>query len=196
MLYKLLRYSVLVVFLATLVGACSQKRRSAPVAAPDNSGTTISSSAAADSAERAAADARARAERERAEREREAMALRERLEARIYFNVDRSDLTAQSRAVLDEKVQILRNVPESRIRITGHADERGADEYNFALGQRRAAAARRYLAQHGIDASRIEINSLGEEEHVCTESAESCWSLNRRDDFQVTNWASIASRRD
>ena len=193
MAYRGLRTLVLLIVVPLSAG-CTRKRPAATVAVPDNRGTIVSS-AASDSAQRAAADARAQAERDRAERERRAMALRERLETRIYFNLDRSDLTAQSRAVLDEKVQILQSVPESRIRVIGHADERGSDEYNLALGQRRAAAARRYLAQHGIDASRIEIASLGEEEPVCSESTEACWSRNRRDDFHVTTWAPLASRR-
>ena len=194
MLHRYLRTAVLLTLLATLTSACSRKRSAIPASTPATQSSTGAS--ASDSAERAAAEARAQAERARAEREREAMALRGRLETRIYFNVDRSDLTSQSRAILDEKVQILSNVPESRIRITGHADERGADEYNLALGQRRAAAARRYLAQHGIAASRIEIVSLGEEEPVCSESTESCWSRNRRDEFHVTTWTPLASRRD
>lgn len=193
MSYRFVRPSILLVLFGTLTTACSRNRRPAPEVAPTNTSTTTNSYAA-DSARRAAEDARAQAERERAERERQAMALRDRLETRIYFNLDRSDLTAQSRTVLDEKVEILRNVPESRIRITGHADERGADEYNMALGQRRAAAARRYLAQHGIDASRIETVSLGEEEPVCTEAGESCWSRNRRDEFRVTTWTPLAAR--
>jgi peptidoglycan-associated lipoprotein len=192
MRYQHVRSVALVALLGTLAGACSRKKSTTPAPMPTNTSTTISNDAS--ESDRAAAEARARAERERAEAERRAMALRERMETRIYFNLDRSDLTSQARAILDEKVEILRSVPESRIRITGHADERGADEYNMALGQRRAAAARRYLAQHGIDVNRIETVSLGEEEPVCTEAGESCWSRNRRDEFHITTWAPLASR--
>lgn len=70
--------------------------------------------------------------------------------------------------------------------ISGHADERGSDEYNLALGQRRAVAAKRYLVDHGIDATRLGVVSYGEEHPVCTASAEACWSKNRRAEFEIT----------
>ena len=73
-----------------------------------------------------------------------------------------------------------------KIRIAGHTDSRGSDEYNLALGQRRAAAAKRYLTDRGIDASRIEIVSFGEERGTCSDEDESCWSRNRRDEFEIT----------
>jgi peptidoglycan-associated lipoprotein len=73
-----------------------------------------------------------------------------------------------------------------RIRISGHTDNRGSDEYNLALGQRRAAAAKRYLTDRGIDGGRIEIVSFGEERPKCTSDDESCWSDNRRDEFEIT----------
>ena len=72
-----------------------------------------------------------------------------------------------------------------RIRIEGNADERGSDEYNLALGQRRAAAAKRYLVERGIDASRFDLVSYGEERPVCTDHNEDCWQRNRRDDFVI-----------
>ena len=71
------------------------------------------------------------------------------------------------------------------MRATGHADERGSDEYNLALGQRRAAAAKRYLTQNGIDAARLEVDSLGEERPVCFSSDEDCRARNRRVDFEI-----------
>ena len=63
--------------------------------------------------------------------------------------------------------------------------ERGSDEYNLALGQRRAAAAKRYLVERGIDASRFDLVSYGEERPVCTDHNEDCWQRNRRDDFVI-----------
>ena len=72
-----------------------------------------------------------------------------------------------------------------RIRIEGNADERGSDEYNLALGQRRAASAKRYLVDHGIAADRFDLVSYGEERPVCTEHNEACWQQNRRDDFRI-----------
>jgi peptidoglycan-associated lipoprotein len=73
-----------------------------------------------------------------------------------------------------------------RLRITGHTDDRGADEYNLALGQRRAAAAKRFLTQRDVDAARVEIASVGEERPVCTEETEACWARNRRAEFTIT----------
>jgi peptidoglycan-associated lipoprotein len=73
-----------------------------------------------------------------------------------------------------------------RIRIAGHTDEQGSDEYNLALGQRRAAAAKRYLTQHDVDAGRIEIARFGEEQPTCAESEERCWARNRRAEFTIT----------
>ena len=108
------------------------------------------------------------------------------LTATIYFDYDRSDITDDSRAKLDAKVPVLTQNTAVRIRIAGHTDSRGSDEYNLALGQRRAAAAKRYLTDRGIDGSRIEIVSFGEERPTCTDESEGCWSRNRRDEFEIT----------
>jgi peptidoglycan-associated lipoprotein len=75
--------------------------------------------------------------------------------------------------------------PGIRLRISGHADSRGSDEYNLALGQRRASAAKRYLTDRGIDAGRIDVTSRGEESPTCTEESEGCWSQNRRGEFEI-----------
>ena len=136
-----------------------------------------------------ACDAACEAERRRAEEEarRRAMeASRNALTATIYFDYDRSDITDDARAKLDAKVPVLTQNTGIRIRIAGHTDSRGSDEYNLALGQRRAAAAKRYLTDRGIDAARIEIVSFGEERPTCTAEDESCWSQNRRDEFEIT----------
>jgi peptidoglycan-associated lipoprotein len=112
-------------------------------------------------------------------------AAREALLAKLYFDFDRSELRDDQRSVLDAKLPVLRANPGVRIRIEGNADERGSDEYNIALGMKRAQTARKYLVDHGIDASRIEIISNGEERPVCQEHDESCWSQNRRDEFVI-----------
>ena len=108
------------------------------------------------------------------------------LTATVYFDYDRSDITDDTRAKLDAKVPVLTQNTGVRIRISGHTDSRGSDEYNLALGQRRAAAAKRYLTDRGIDGSRIEIVSFGEERPTCTDESEGCWSRNRRDEFEIT----------
>ena len=108
------------------------------------------------------------------------------LTATVYFDLDKSDITDDTRTKLDAKVPVLTQNSTVKIRIAGHTDSRGSDEYNLALGQRRAAAAKRYLTDRGIDASRIEIVSFGEERGTCSDEDESCWSRNRRDEFEIT----------
>lgn len=103
----------------------------------------------------------------------------------IYFDFDKSDIRSDAAATLDRKVPWLQANPGMRIRIEGNADERGSDEYNLALGQRRAASAKRYLVEKGIDEGRFDLVSYGEERPVCTESNEDCWQRNRRDDFVI-----------
>jgi len=112
-------------------------------------------------------------------------ALKAALETKIYFDYDKSDLRADAKQQLDAKLPIMLANPNVRIRIEGNADERGSDEYNQALGMRRAEQARRYLVSKGVDAGRIDIASNGEEKPVCTDHDESCWSQNRRDEFVV-----------
>src|SRR5512134_766694 len=110
------------------------------------------------------------AERERLERERMAREAAERARAvaadlatMINFDFDMSVIRDPDQGTLDRKAAILQANPNVRIRIAGHADERGSDEYNLALGNRRAAAAKRYLENKGIDGGRIEVVSYGEE---------------------------------
>jgi peptidoglycan-associated lipoprotein len=105
--------------------------------------------------------------------------------APIYFDFDKSTIRPDAAATLDRKVPWLQANPGMRIRIEGNADERGSDEYNLALGQRRAASAKRYLVDHGIAADRFDLVSYGEERPVCTEHNEACWQQNRRDDFRI-----------
>ena len=103
----------------------------------------------------------------------------------IYFDFDKSTIRSDAAATLDKKIPWLQANPGMRIRIEGNADERGSDEYNLALGQRRAASAKRYLVDHGIAADRFDLVSYGEERPVCTEHNEACWQQNRRDDFRI-----------
>ncbi len=103
----------------------------------------------------------------------------------IYFDFDKSTIRPDAAATLDRKLPWLQANPGMRIRIEGNADERGSDEYNLALGQRRAASAKRYLVDHGIAADRFDLVSYGEERPVCTEHNEACWQHNRRDDFRI-----------
>jgi len=103
----------------------------------------------------------------------------------IHFAFDRYELDDQSRAILRENATYLKSHPESRIEIQGHCDERGTNNYNVALGQRRAHSTKSYLAAQGIDDSRIHIVSYGEEKPFCFDSNENCWWQNRRAHFLV-----------
>ena len=129
------------------------------------------------------------AERARAESERLAAAqrtMRTALEARIHFDYDRSEILSDSESVLREKLDILRANPEVRLRIEGHADERGSTEYNLALGSRRAESARQFLSGFGLDADRFATVSFGEERPLVSQSDEEAWAQNRRAEFIIT----------
>jgi len=103
----------------------------------------------------------------------------------IYFDLDESALADESRSAVEAKAPVLLRHPNMRVRITGHADERGSDEYNLALGLRRAAEAKRYLAALGIAEDRIEIVTMGEERPAVQGHTEEAWALNRRAEFEV-----------
>ena len=136
--------------------------------------------------------ARVRAAEEATRRDSEM--LRSTVAAPINFDFNKADLRDDAKAALDMKVPILLANSNVTIRIGGHADERGSSEYNLALGQRRAAMAKRYLVERGVAESRIETTSFGEERPVCTESNENCWMQNRRDEFELTAGGPMLSR--
>ena len=112
-------------------------------------------------------------------------AARKTLADMTFFDFDRADLTSSDQATLNAKIPILRANPGLRIRISGNCDERGSDEYNLALGERRAAAAKRYLTFHGIDGSRIETVSYGKERPIADGHNEAAWAQDRNDQFVV-----------
>jgi peptidoglycan-associated lipoprotein len=168
----------------TVAGGCSKRRPAVPTPSP---ATTASAAdrARLDSIERAASAQRAAEERERVEAERRATrdAVIGTLTTPVYFELDQADLTEEGRRILDAKRDAMQRNTQIRIRIEGHADDTGSDEYNMALGERRAATARRYLVQEGIAEGRIQIVSRGEERPACTDGQESCRARNRRDEF-------------
>jgi peptidoglycan-associated lipoprotein len=103
----------------------------------------------------------------------------------IYFDFDSYEIRPVDTKALTRSVQWLKAHPDALLLIEGHADERGTNEYNVALGERRAAASMHYLVSHGIAATRITVVSYGEERSLCREKAERCWSKNRRAHFLV-----------
>jgi peptidoglycan-associated lipoprotein len=107
--------------------------------------------------------------------------------ASIYFDFDRSDLKPEAQAVLREKADWMREPSNQSysIWIEGHCDERGTNEYNLALGERRAHAAKKFLVALGIPEQRIRTISYGEERPADPGRNEEAWAKNRRDDFKV-----------
>ncbi len=99
---------------------------------------------------------------------------------RIFFESDSTELTSTAQATLDKQARWLQQYGQYSITVEGHADERGTREYNFALGARRAEAAKSYLAARGIPASRLRTISYGKERPVAVCNDISCWSQNRR----------------
>ncbi|MFO7766210.1 MAG: peptidoglycan-associated lipoprotein Pal [Pelovirga sp.] len=105
---------------------------------------------------------------------------------RIHFEFDRSDLTEEAKQILVNNASLLRAAPQVNVLIEGHTDERGSDEYNLALGERRAIAARNFLVSLGVSADRLRIISYGEEMPVALERNEEAWAKNRRAEFKIT----------
>jgi peptidoglycan-associated lipoprotein len=109
----------------------------------------------------------------------------------VYFEYDESTLSDESRERLARNAELLRAQPQFLMTIEGHADERGTNEYNLALGDKRASAVRDYLSSLGVDGGRLRTITYGEERPVCTESEESCWSQNRRGHMVITGRANV-----
>ena len=130
-----------------------------------------------DSAARATAAAAAAAARAEAERA---------LANMIHFDYDKADIRSDDEPILDWKARLLAANPTMNLRISGHADDRGSDEYNLALGNRRAAAAKRYLVNKGVAEGRIVTDSYGEERPLDPAETEEAWAKNRRDEFVLT----------
>jgi len=103
-----------------------------------------------------------------------------------YFDYDKSDLREDARAALAKDAEWLRKYPSTRLLIEGHCDERGTEEYNLALGDRRANATKEYLAAMGISDSRVQTVSFGKDKPFCTTENDQCWQENRRAHFLIT----------
>jgi peptidoglycan-associated lipoprotein len=105
----------------------------------------------------------------------------------ISFNFDSAELSESARSTLKANAEWLKGNPAARVQIEGHCDERGAADYNMALGAKRAQAAMDYLTTLGIAANRLSTISYGEEIPVCKEKTEECWAKNRRARFVVSD---------
>ncbi len=146
-----------------------------------------------DAAAKAKADAELRARelaeqaaKERAQQEAMAQAARQKFENQdIHFAFDSSELTAMAKTLLQEKADWLKQNAAVSVTIEGHCDERGTTEYNLALGERRASAAKNYLVDLGVSASRLNTISYGEEKPLDDGKNESAWAKNRRAHFAI-----------
>jgi peptidoglycan-associated lipoprotein len=105
--------------------------------------------------------------------------------ADALFDYDQYTIRADARAVLENNAGWLKNNPKVRVKIEGHCDERGTNEYNLALGERRAKSVKRFLESVGVDQSRLSTISYGEERPACTDKTEGCYAKNRRVHFTI-----------
>jgi peptidoglycan-associated lipoprotein len=103
----------------------------------------------------------------------------------LHFGFDEASLTEADRTMLEKVAYALRSRPTISIRIAGHADERGTEEYNLALGQKRADAARKFLLALGVTPEQVETVTFGEEVPAIAESTEEAWAWNRRDELGI-----------
>jgi len=171
------------------VGACKKE----PPPPPEPTGPTAEQLAEearirdSIAAAAAAADAAA-AEEARLAREREAAlsAARATLAERIHFDYDMAEIRPDAERVLRDKLGILRASPNVTLRIEGHCDDRGSNEYNDALGNRRAQAVVDFFTNFGLDASRFAIVSFGEDRPLESGENENAWAQNRRAEFIIT----------
>ena len=174
----------LAVSLISFGSACAKKQVKEEAPVVDTS--------AADAAKKRAEEEAAAAAKRRAEEEAAAAAkrlLQDQVNAfeseKIYFDYDKADLKADAQATLENKAKFLQDNPSYSVTIEGNCDERGTNEYNLALGERRADAAKKFLNSLGISADRITTVSYGEEKPVASGHDETAWSQNRRDEFKL-----------
>lgn len=182
---------------ATVVLAAACRPEPPPPVVPQPTGPTdediraqfVRDSIAA--AEQAAREEALRVQREMEQRAREARAT---LDEMVFFDYDESTLTSQTRATLRAKLEILRGCPSVRLRMEGHADERGTSEYNITLGSERAQSVSDFFTGFGLEAARFGTVSFGEEDPLAQGSNEASWARNRRVEFVITAGAGDLGR--
>ena len=107
--------------------------------------------------------------------------------AKVYFEYDKFDIKPESQRLLARKAELLKQYPQIKVSIQGHCDERGTEEYNLALGERRARAAHEFLVYSGVKPTQLEMISFGKLRPAVDGHSESAWAQNRRDEFIVLN---------
>ena len=182
------------VLVSLALGACKKKPVTvAPVPTSPSTAPAVDDAAARRAREQFVRDsmARAQAAAAAAASAAEVASMRAILEAPVLFEYDASDVTDAARAGLDAKLPILRTNAAIRIRVSGHTDSRGSDEYNLALGLRRAASTRKYLSDRGIAADRIDIVSFGEERPAASGDDDTAYAQNRRAEFEILSGGDV-----
>jgi peptidoglycan-associated lipoprotein len=189
---------------AAFVAACGGGNPEPETPAPEAPPPEATVDTAAERARMEEEERRRREEEERMRRQREADSLaalsrsaeevRATLATMVHFDYDKADVRPDDAAILDVKVSILQANPNLRVRVHGHADERGSDEYNLALGNRRATMVKQYLVNRGIDGSRIETQSWGEERPIAQGATEEAWAQNRRAEFEIVGGGDMLNR--
>ena len=182
------------VLVSLALGACKKKPVTvAPVPTSPSTAPAVDDAAARRAREQFVRDsmARAQAAAAAAASAAEVASMRAILEAPVLFEYDASDVTDVARAGLDAKLPILRTNAAIRIRVSGHTDSRGSDEYNLALGLRRAASTRKYLSDRGIAADRIDIVSFGEERPAASGDDDTAYAQNRRAEFEILSGGDV-----
>ena len=177
----------LVIFVAFLAPSCGKKKIStAPVSAEEEARRRAEEEARQRELERQAAIKEEALKEGQLEAEEKIQSAKEMFENEdIYFEFDSASLAGEAQDILRRKAEWLRDNPGVRVIIEGHCDERGTNEYNLALGDRRAYSAKAFLLDLGIDSARLTTVSYGEERPTDTQSTEEAWALNRRAHFVI-----------
>ena len=186
------------IVMTLVLGACGGSEPPPPPAPTGPTQAEIDA-ARADSIARVQAEEARQMEAERREEERLSAArdeARSTLEDMVHFDYDESAITAEAEQILRRKIPILRSSPTVRLRLEGHADERGSTEYNLALGSRRAESISDFLSGFGIAADRLMTTSFGEERPLVNSADETSWAQNRRVEFSITGGEVVVSEED
>ncbi len=176
------RWGCVLVVMGLLFWGCAAQKPTPPPAKPP-----AGAAKKAPTPEELKARELARLKQQELERQKRIQAMAEALEKKdIHFDFDKYNLKPEAQQILKELGNFLLEHPEYRVRIEGNCDERGSEEYNLALGARRANAAKEYLVSLGVSPDRLDTISYGEDRPLCREHNESCWWRNRRDHFVLT----------
>ncbi|MFM8234726.1 MAG: peptidoglycan-associated lipoprotein Pal [Holophagaceae bacterium] len=176
------RLACSVVFSSILLQLACNKPTAVPVADASNVAPVVDMKAAQEAEMKLKMEDEAKQKSERDFQDAKSKAM-----ASIYFDLDRATIREEDKSSLQFLANFLRTYPQIKVQISGHADERGTNEYNLALGNKRASATVTYLKGLGIDESRLQSISFGKEKPICNESNEACWSRNRRAEFTPIN---------